>query len=81
MEPCVTNVTVRWNAVITETETAVFPVQEVFQNQVKDVSFCFSSTQFAPHWASLESKGGEVLSGLLPWFSLPLQSLSVLMYG
>lgn len=81
MEPCVTNVTVRWNAVITETETAVFPVQEVFQNQVEDVSFCFFPTQFAPHWASLESKGGEVLSGLSPGFSLPLQSLSVLMYG
>lgn len=43
-------------------------------------NFCFSP-QFAPHWASLESKGGGVLSGLSPWFSLPLQSLLVLTYG
>lgn len=72
MEPCITNVTVLWNAVITETETAVFPVQEVFQNQVEDcINFCFSPTQFAPHWASLESKGGVIRSFTMVFSSSP----------
>lgn len=31
MEPCVRNVTVRRNAVSTETETTLLPIQEVFQ--------------------------------------------------
>lgn len=32
-------------------------------------NFCFSPAQFAPHWASLESKGGEVLSRFTMVFS------------
>lgn len=83
MEPCVTNVTARWNALIAETQTAIFPLQEVFSESGRRLcfNFCFTPTQFAPHWASLEGKGGEALSALSPWLSLLVQSLSVLTCG